>query len=314
MTEQAETRARILDGAQVAETIKQEVAAQVVALREKYGVVPGLAVVRVGEDPASAVYVRNKVRTSKELGLLSEHHALPAETTTDELLRLVDDLNARREIAGVLVQLPLPQQVDAQRVLEAIVPAKDVDGFHPVNVGRLALGQATLAPCTPAGIIQLLKRYDIPLRGARACVVGRSNIVGRPMAQLLLQQDVTVTIAHSRTKDLPSVTREADIVVVAIGRAGFLRGEHVKPGAVVVDVGMNQVRAAAQALEFFGPDAEKRIKAIAKRGSTLIGDVHPAEVSRVAGYLTPVPGGVGPLTVAMLMRNTLDAFQRQHNQ
>lgn len=305
------THAKLLDGVRVAGEIKSEVATEVIAWRGKYGVSPCLAVVRVGEDAASAVYVRNKVRTSQELGLHSEHHALPLATTTEELLAVVAQLNGRPEVDGILVQLPLPPQIDEQRVLEAVDPQKDVDGFHPVNAGRLALGQPTLAPCTPAGIIELLRRYEIPLRGARACVVGRSNIVGRPMAQLLLQHDATVTIAHSRTRDLPAVTREADILVVAIGRAGFLRAAHVKPGAVVIDVGMNQVTDAAQAREFFGDDAEKRLKAIAKRGATLIGDVHPAEVSRVAGALTPVPGGVGPLTVAMLMRNTLEAAKRR---
>ena len=310
-TQISETHAKLLDGVRVADEIKSEVATEIIAWRGKYGVSPCLAVVRVGEDAASAVYVRNKVRTSQELGLHSEHHALPLATTTEELLAVVAQLNGRPEVDGILVQLPLPPQIDEQRVLEAVDPQKDVDGFHPVNAGRLALGQPTLAPCTPAGIIELLRRYEIPLRGARACVVGRSNIVGRPMAQLLLQHDATVTIAHSRTRDLPAVTREADILVVAIGRAGFLRAAHVKPGAVVIDVGMNQVADAAQAREFFGDDAEKRLKAIAKRGATLIGDVHPAEVSRVAGALTPVPGGVGPLTVAMLMRNTLEAAKRR---
>ena len=310
-TQISETHAKLLDGVRVADEIKSEVATEIIAWRGKYGVSPCLAVVRVGEDAASAVYVRNKVRTSQELGLHSEHHALPLATTTEELLAVVAQLNGRPEVDGILVQLPLPPQIDEQRVLAAVDPQKDVDGFHPVNAGRLALGQPTLAPCTPAGIIELLRRYEIPLRGARACVVGRSNIVGRPMAQLLLQHDATVTIAHSRTRDLPAVTREADILVVAIGRAGFLRAAHVKPGAVVIDVGMNQVTDAAQAREFFGDDAEKRLKAIAKRGATLIGDVHPAEVSRVAGALTPVPGGVGPLTVAMLMRNTLEAAKRR---
>ena len=310
-TQISETHAKLLDGVRVADEIKSEVATEIIAWRGKYGVSPCLAVVRVGEDAASAVYVRNKVRTSQELGLHSEHHALPLATTTEELLAVVAQLNGRPEVDGILVQLPLPPQIDEQRVLAAVDPQKDVDGFHPVNAGRLALGQPTLAPCTPAGIIELLRRYEIPLRGARACVVGRSNIVGRPMAQLLLQHDATVTIAHSRTRDLPAVTREADILVVAIGRAGFLRAAHVKPGAVVIDVGMNQVADAAQAREFFGDDAEKRLKAIAKRGATLIGDVHPAEVSRVAGALTPVPGGVGPLTVAMLMRNTLEAAKRR---
>jgi methylenetetrahydrofolate dehydrogenase (NADP+)/methenyltetrahydrofolate cyclohydrolase len=220
-------------------------------------------------------------------------------------------LNRRAEIDGILVQLPLPPGIDERLVLETIDPAKDVDGFHPVNVGRLALGQTTLAPCTPAGVMELLRRYEIPARGANACVVGRSHIVGRPMAQLLLQADATVTIAHSRTRDLARVTREADILVVAIGRAAFIRGEHIKPGAVVIDVGMNKITDEAAATELFGDEAEKRRQTIAKRGYTLIGDAHPAEAASVAGHLTPVPGGVGPLTVAMLMRNTVDAAKRR---
>lgn len=307
-TQTADARARVLDGAKVAEEIKNKVAREIVAWREEYGSVPCLAVVRVGEDPASAVYVRNKVKTSLELGLRSEHHTPPATTTTEELLALVGELNTRDEVDGILVQLPLPAHIAAQRVLEAIDPAKDVDGFHPLNAGRLALGQPALTPCTPAGVITLLDYYAIPLRGARACVVGRSNIVGRPMAQLLLQRDATVTIAHSRTQDLPAVTREADILIAAIGRAAFIRAEHIKPGATVIDVGMNQVTDAAQAREFFSePALTKRLKALAQRGATLIGDVHPAEAERVAGALTPVPGGVGLLTVAQLMQNTMNA-------
>jgi methylenetetrahydrofolate dehydrogenase (NADP+)/methenyltetrahydrofolate cyclohydrolase len=307
MTQTAETKAVRLDGVAVADEIKRGVAEEAAAWREKRGRAPGLAAVRVGDDAASEVYVRNKIRTSEELGFHSEHHALPAATTTDELLALVSELNARDEIDGILVQLPLPPQVDEERVLAAVDPLKDVDGFHPVNVGRLALCQPTLAPCTPAGVIRLLEYYGVEIRGAQAVVVGRSNIVGRPLAQLLLQRDATVTVAHSRTRDLAAVTREADILAVAIGRAAFIRGDHIKPGATVIDVGMNKVADAEQARALFGENAEKRINAIAKRGYTLVGDVHPAEAARVAGYLTPVPGGVGPLTVAMLMRNTLDA-------
>jgi methylenetetrahydrofolate dehydrogenase (NADP+)/methenyltetrahydrofolate cyclohydrolase len=304
-------RARLLDGARIADEIKSEVAEDVAALRDGYGVRPGLVVVRVGDDPASEVYVRNKVRTSESLGLLSEHHALPAETTTAQLLDLVATLNAREDVDGILVQLPLPRAVDETRVLEAIDPAKDVDGFHPINVGRLALGQPALVPCTPAGIIELLARNNIEISGARACVVGRSNIVGRPLAQLLLRRDATVTICHSRTRDLAAVTREADILVAAIGRAGLIRREHIKPGATVIDVGMNKIMDEAQARDLFGERADERIEVIRRRGYTLAGDVHPAEAERVAGYLTPVPGGVGPLTVAMLMRNTITAARRR---
>jgi methylenetetrahydrofolate dehydrogenase (NADP+)/methenyltetrahydrofolate cyclohydrolase len=272
-----------------------------------HGVVPCLTVVRVGEDPASAVYVRSKVRTSETLGLRSEHHALPAETGTRELLYLVESLNAREDVDGILVQLPLPRGVDERRVLEAIDPLKDVDGFHPVNVGRLSLGQKTLAPCTPLGIIELLERNSITMGGAHACIVGRSHIVGRPLAQLLLQRDATVTVCHSRTRDLPIITRQADILIAAIGRAGFIRGEHIKPGATVIDVGINKVADKAAARELFGEEAERRLKTINERGYTLVGDVHPAEADRVAGKRTPVPGGVGLLTVAALMRNTVTA-------
>ena len=304
-------RARKLDGARVAGEIKREVAEVAARLRDEQGIVPCLVAVRVGADPASEVYVKNKVRTSEELGLKSEHRALPAETTTEELLRVVEELNARDDVDGILVQLPLPRQVDERRIIEAIDPAKDVDGFHPVNVGRLMLNQETFVPCTPAGILELLDREGIQLAGARACVVGRSNIVGRPVAELLLRRDATVTICHSRTRDLAAATREADILIAAVGRAGLIRGEHVKPGAVVVDVGMNKVTNEAEARELFGDEAEKRARTIRERGSTLVGDVHPAEVAKVAGWLTPVPGGVGPLTVAMLMRNTVAAARRR---
>ncbi len=305
-------RAAVLDGAPVAEAIKREVAEEVARLLEVHDVRPGLAVVRVGDDPASAVYVRSKVRTSEALGLHSEHHALAETTPTAELLELVHRLNRRDEIDGILVQLPLPRAVDEARVLEAVDPEKDVDGFHPLNVGRLALGQAALAPCTPAGIIELLVRSEIPLSGARACVVGRSNIVGRPLAQLLLRHDATITICHSRTRDLAAVTREADILVAAIGRTGFIKGEHIKPGAIVVDVGINKVTDERTARELFGAEElEKRLEKIAQHGYTLAGDVHPAEADAVAGKRTPVPGGVGLLTVAMLMRNTVDAAKRR---
>ncbi len=231
----------------------------------------------------------------------------PETTTEQELLDLVGRLNARDDVDGLLVQLPLPPHMGERRVVEAVDPAKDVDGFHPVNIGRLSLGQETLAPCTPVGILELLERNSIPIRGANACVVGRSQIVGRPVAQLLLQRDATVTICHSRTRDLASVTSRADILVAAIGRAGFIRGEHIKPGAVVIDVGMNRVTDEDEARALFGADAERRLKIIRERGYTLIGDVHPAEADRVAGKRTPVPGGVGPLTVAALMRNTVKA-------
>lgn len=305
--------ALILSGAAVAEEIKRDVAEKAARLWREQGVRPCLSAVRVGDDAASAVYVRNKVKASEALGLRSEHHALPVETSTEQLLELVAQLNARDDVDGILVQLPLPPAIDERRVLEAVDPLKDVDGFHPVNVGRLALGQNALAPCTPAGIIELLERSAIQINGARACVVGRSNIVGRPLAQLLLQRDATVTICHSRTRDLAAVTREADILIAAIGRLAFIRGEHIKPGATVIDVGINRVMDEDVARTLFGAETEKRLRAIKERGYTLVGDVHPAEADEVAGRRTPVPGGVGLLTVAMLMKNTLTAALRRRN-
>ena len=305
---ETEPRARKLDGARVASEIKREVAEDVARFVEEQGFAPRLVTVLVGEDPASAVYVRNKIRTCEELGIASEHHHLDAETTTTaSLLEMISSFNGRTDVDGVLVQLPLPAGVEESRVIEAIDPEKDVDGFHPVNVGRMILRRPSLLPCTAAGIIELLVREGVEISGARACVVGRSNIVGRPVAELLLQRDATVTVCHSRTRDLHAVTSEADILVVAIGRAGLVRGEHVKPGATVVDVGMNRVTDVEEVRELFGADAEKRLKSLSERGYTLVGDVHPSEVERVAGRLTPVPGGVGLLTVAMLMKNTVTA-------
>jgi methylenetetrahydrofolate dehydrogenase (NADP+)/methenyltetrahydrofolate cyclohydrolase len=310
-SKEGEQTATILDGVRIAEEIKREAATMIERLVKEHGVSPCLVVVRVGEDPASAIYVRNKVQTSRDLGLRSEHHALPVETTTEELLALVSRLNEREDVDGILVQLPLPRGVDETRIIEAIDPAKDVDGFHPINVGRLAMGQPFLVPCTPAGIIELLERNAIGIRGMSACVVGRSHVVGRPIAQLLLQRDATVTICHSRTRDLASVTRQADILVAALGRPAFIRAEHIKPGATVIDVGINQVSDEAQVRELFGAEAEKRLGVVGRRGYTIVGDVHPAEARRVAGHLSPVPGGVGLLTVAMLMQNTLTAARRR---
>lgn len=295
-------RARLVEAASLAARIKAEVKAEI-----DRGIRASLAAVRVGEDPASAVYVRNKIRACEEVGIRSEHHALPETTSTSELLDLINSLNARDDVDGILTQLPLPAGVDETAIIDAIDPAKDVDGFHPVNVGRLAMGRPVFVPCTPAGVIELLEDSGIEIRGANACVVGRSQIVGRPMAQLLLQRDATVTICHSRTRDLAAVTRSADLLVVAIGRAGFIRGEHIKPGATVIDVGMNKVSDPALVRSLFNNDFAKRLEVVEKRGFTLVGDVHPAEAAEVAGMLTPVPGGVGLLTVAMLMKNTLKA-------
>jgi methylenetetrahydrofolate dehydrogenase (NADP+)/methenyltetrahydrofolate cyclohydrolase len=304
-------RAKHLNGARIADEIKKEVAAEVRWLWETHGVKPCLAAVRVGDDPASEVYVRNKIRACEEVGILSEHHALPATTTGAELLELIDSLNERADVDGVLVQVPLPKGIDEAAILEAIDPTKDVDGFHPQNVGRLAMGRPTFVPCTPAGILELLKRSNVEIRGANACVVGRSQIVGRPMAQLLIQNDATVTVCHSRTRDLGAVTRQADILVVAIGRQGLIGKDHIKPGAVVIDVGMNRITDEATTRELFGEDAERRLEVIAKRGYTLVGDVHPAQADEVAGQRTPVPGGVGLLTVAMLLQNTLKAARQR---
>ncbi len=305
------TRAEILDGRRIARAIKGEVAEDVKALWLDQQLKPRLAAVRVGDDPASAVYVRNKIQACEEVGILSEHHALPASTPSRELLDLIQSLNRRDDVDGILVQLPLPGEIDEVEIIEAIDPEKDVDGFHPINVGRLAMGRPTLAPCTPAGIVELLKRSGIQIAGANACIVGRSQIVGRPMAQLLLHGDATVTICHSRTRDLAAVTRQAEVLIVAIGRPGFIGREHIKPGATVVDVGMNKVTDAATAQGLFGDEAEKRLEAIAQRGYTLVGDVNPAEADEVAGRRTPVPGGVGLLTVAMLMRNTIKAARQR---
>lgn len=304
-------RAAMLDGAPVANEIKQEVAAEVRLLWEEHAVKPCLAAVRVGDDPASEVYVRNKIRACEEVGIYSEHHALPETTTEAELLELIKSLNLRPDVDGILVQVPLPKGIEESAMLDAVDPDKDVDGFHPQNVGKLAMGRPNFVPCTPAGILELLIRNKIEIRGANACVVGRSQIVGRPMAQLLIQNDATVTVCHSRTRDLGAVTRQADILVAAIGRQGLIGKDHIKPGAVVIDVGMNKVVDEAVARELFGEDAERRLEIIAKRGYTLVGDVHPAEADLVAGQRTPVPGGVGLLTVAMLLRNTLKAARQR---
>ena len=299
--------ATILDGPSVAQAIKDEVAGEV-AEYSRRGVRPGLAAVLVGSDSASQIYVSGKVRTCEQLGLYSEKIDLPETTTTEELLALVRDLNSRDEIDGILIQLPLPKQIDAALVLNSVDPAKDVDGFHPVNVGRLTLNEPGLRPCTPAGIIELLDRHEIRMNGVRAVVMGRSRIVGLPIAFLLLHRHATVTICHSRTKDLPAVAREADILIAAIGRIGLVDRSYIKPGAAVVDVGMNRVTTRDELARFFGDDPKRRA-AFDKNGYTLIGDVNPREAAEVAGYLTPVPGGVGPLTIAMLMKNTLTAMK-----
>jgi len=294
----------ILDGSKIASDIRGEVAAEVKAMSSA-GVRPGLAVILVGNNPASEMYVRGKVKSCEEPGIYSEKHTPPETVSTEELLDLVQDLNRRDEIDGTLVPLPSPPQVDSKKVLMAVDPAKDVDGFHPVNVGFLSTQRPGLVPCTPAGIIEILKRSNIPIAGQDAVVVGRSDIVGKPTAMLLINGNATVTVCHSKTRDLPGVCRRADILVAAIGRAGMVTRDFVKPGATVSDVGMNKISEREEFDQFFKGN-EKREQVFTAKGSTLIGDVHP-EVEEVAGAITPVPGGVGPLTIAMLMANTVRA-------
>ena len=295
---------KILDGVAIAAAIQQEVAGEVRALAAQ-GIQPGLAAVMVGNMAASLIYVRNKVRTCAELGIFSDLITRPASVTTEELLELVARLNTRYEIDGILVQLPLPAHVDTKAVLDAVSPAKDVDGLHPMNAALLLAGRPALIPCTPAGILEILKRSGIPISGQRAVVLGRSDIVGKPVALLLMNQNATVTICHSRTQNLGDITREADILVVAIGRPGYITAKMIKPGATVIDVGVNRITDPTVFASFFAGDA-KREATFAKRGSILIGDVHPTAFEQAGAY-TPVPGGVGPLTIAMLMANTVRA-------
>jgi methylenetetrahydrofolate dehydrogenase (NADP+)/methenyltetrahydrofolate cyclohydrolase len=294
----------VLNGAAIASAIKQEVAEEVRTLVSQ-GIRPGLAAVLVGNVAASEIYVRSKVQTCAELGLFSELITPPDTVTTEEMLDLVASLNDRDDIDGILVQLPLPKQVDTKALLDSVSPEKDVDGFHPVNAGRLQAGRPALAPCTPAGVIEILKRSGISISGQRAVVVGRSDIVGKPLAMLLLHENATVTICHSKTRDLGAVTREADILVAAIGRPGFITAEMIKPGVTIVDVGINRVTTRAEFDRYFAGDT-KREATFAKRGSTIVGDVDPKAFELSAAY-TPVPGGVGPLTIAMLMKNTVRA-------
>ena len=306
MTFAAETP-RVLDGVAIAAEIKAEVALEVAAAQAK-GYRPGLAVILVGEVPASQIYVRSKVKTCGELGIYSEMLTPPAASTTEELLAMVESLNQRDDIDGILIQLPLPDHVDTNRLLDAVLPEKDVDGFHPVNAGRLLSGaspETVLAPCTPAGIIEVLKRSGIAISGQRAVVIGRSNIVGKPVASMLINESATVTVCHSRTRDLSAMTREAEILVAAIGRPGYVTPEMVRAGATIIDVGINRITTEAELERFFPGDAKRR-EGFEKRGSTIVGDVDPAAFA-VSGAYTPVPGGVGALTIAMLMSNTVKA-------
>jgi methylenetetrahydrofolate dehydrogenase (NADP+)/methenyltetrahydrofolate cyclohydrolase len=293
-----------LDGNKIAAAIRAETGEEVKALTAA-GLRPGLAVVLVGHNPASEIYVRGKVKASEEVGIYSEQHTPPESITTQQLLTLIADLNRRDEIDGILVQLPLPPQIDSKKVLLAVDPAKDVDGFHPMNVGFLSTQRPGLVPCTPAGVMEILNRSHIPIAGREAVVVGRSDIVGKPVAMLLLNANATVTVCHSKTHDLPAVCRRADILVAAIGRAGMITHDFVKPGATVIDVGINKVTDRAEFQRLFAGNT-KREETFRTKGAVLVGDVHP-EVAEVAGAITPVPGGVGPLTIAMLMSNTVRA-------
>ena len=296
--------ATILDGNRISAQIRAEVASEVRTMTDA-GIRPGLAVVLVGHNPASEIYVRGKVKSCEEVGIYSEKHTPEESISTEELLELVTGLNLRDDIDGILVQLPLPAQVDSKKVLMAVDPAKDVDGFHPINVGFLSTQRPGLVPCTPSGIIEILKRSNIPIGGQEAVIVGRSDIVGKPVAMLLINANATVTVCHSKTRDLAAVCRRADILIAAIGRAGMITRDYVKPRATVIDVGMNKVTDQSEFEKLFAGNT-KREEAFKAKGSTLVGDVHP-EVSEIAGYLTPVPGGVGPLTIAMLMSNTVRA-------
>ena len=296
--------AKILDGNKIASDIRAQALQEVQSLAAT-GQRPGLAVILAGHNPASEIYVRNKVKACEQLGIHSEKLAPPDSVSTEELLQMVGTLNQRDDIDGILVQLPLPKHVDSKKVLLAVSPEKDVDGFHPVNVGNLSTQRPGLVPCTPSGVIEVLRRSSIPIEGQNAVVVGRSDIVGKPVAMLLLNANATVTVCHSRTRHLPEVCRNADILVAAIGKAGFVTRDFVKSGATIIDVGINKITGRAEFDKFFTGDAARE-KSFTEKGSTLVGDVDP-RVAEIAGAITPVPGGVGPLTIAMLMVNTIKA-------
>jgi len=302
--------ARILSGNAIRDEIYAELGAEIAALRAA-GIRPGLAAVLVGDNPASKIYVKNKIVASEKLGLASLQFTPLATVTTGELLSVVEDLNRREDVDGILVQLPLPAQVDAKKILEAVDPSKDVDGFHPVNVGRLVAGRPNFVACTPAGVMEILRRSEIGIEGANAVVLGRSDIVGKPMAILLMHANATVTVCHSKTRNLPDVVRRADIVVAAMGRAAMVTPEFIEPGATVIDVGINRITDASAAERIFANFPE-RLADFRAKGTALVGDVHP-DVVHVAGALTPVPGGVGPLTIAMLMSNTVRAAARRRD-
>jgi methylenetetrahydrofolate dehydrogenase (NADP+)/methenyltetrahydrofolate cyclohydrolase len=302
--------ARVLDGTKIRDEIFAELKDEIVRLAGD-GLRPGLAAVLVGENPASQLYVKSKIAACEQLGIASWMHTPSASVTTEQMLRLVQDLNTDNAVDGILIQLPLPSQVDTKRVLEAVDPAKDVDGFHPVNLGRLVSGRTGLVACTPAGCMEILRRNNIPVEGANAVVLGRSDIVGKPMALLLMHANATVTICHSKTRDLADVVRRADIVVAAMGKAGYVQADWIRPGAAVVDVGTNKVTDAKEA-ESLLRNFPARLQKFRDKGSVLIGDVHPDAVNS-AGALTPVPGGVGPMTITMLMSNTVKAARLRRN-
>ena len=304
--------AQLLRGTIIRDQIREELSEELQHLQEA-GIRPGLAVILVGNNPASEIYTRNKVKSCEALGIHSERLILPQKITTEDLLSRIAELNGRDEIDGILVQLPLPPQVDSKRVLLAVNPEKDVDGFHPVNMGNLLTLRPGLVACTPAGILEILKRSDIPIEGQRAVVLGRSDIVGKPVALLLMHHNATVTICHSRTRELSKVCREADILVTALGKPGMVTGDFVKPGATVIDVGISPLTERSDVERFF-PGNAKRMEEFTRKGSTLIGDVDPVSVLPLAGAITPVPGGVGPLTIAMLMVNTVRAARQRREQ
>jgi methylenetetrahydrofolate dehydrogenase (NADP+)/methenyltetrahydrofolate cyclohydrolase len=308
--------ARMIDGIRIGKEIREEVRSEVGELRRR-GIQPGLAAVLVGNNPASQVYVRSKIKACENLGIYSEGICLPENTSTEDLLKTVQELNRNSRIDGILIQLPLPKHIDEPKILLAVNPAKDVDGLHPMNAGNLVLGRRSLQPCTPSGVIEILRREHIPMKGAQAVVIGRSNLVGKPLALLLLQEHATVTICHSRTRNLPEVSRQADILVAAIGKMGLITKEFVKPGAVVIDVGINKISGdlLPQLLESdpsLRPQYEKN--RIENKDYVLTGDVNAFSVKELASAMTPVPGGVGPLTIAMLMKNTVLAARMQRGE
>ena len=296
--------ARILSGNAIRDEIYAELQSEIAELAAA-GIVPELAAVLVGDDPASKIYVRSKIAACQQLGLRSEHLTPRTETTTAELLKIVEELNARDDVDGILVQLPLPPQIDTRRILESVDPAKDVDGFHPMNIGRLVEGHTSLVACTPLGVMEILRRSGISVEGANAVVVGRSNIVGKPMALLLTHANATVTVCHSKTRDLRNFTRNADILIAAAGRPAMILPGDIRPGATVIDVGVNRITDSRVAERIFAHHSE-RLEKFREKGAAVVGDIHP-DVAQIAGAMTPVPGGVGPLTIAMLMSNTVKA-------